>query len=254
MMGFKEWLINWLCPDYLAMEKTIAADVQIIADLRDKLLAYQTPDPMETYWNTKYPSSVVKYSCRWNDIVDFIDVRWFFNNQIDDFYQIVKPVMGKTNDEKMLFCQLWVRDNIIYATDSSTYSSGEYWADSIETLIRKIGDCEDGAILMTNLALTAGVPYWRVRITAGEVEGGGHAYLTYLSDSQLSKPVSEQNWKVCDWCYYPDVLSFDLRPNYKDEPKYYTDKIWFSFNKKYAFSTQGTTTTKEYKVCPPAKR
>jgi len=254
--------INFLCPDYsnlrtrvkdneVLIEQLKATNSNLLVsntELQKELNILKLPNQNEVYWNTKYPNSLVRYSCRWNNILDMLDVRWFFGNSIDDFEQIVKK--DGTDDERMLFIQKWVRDNIVYDSDTNTYKVGEYWADSMETLRRRRGDCEDGAILMANLAMTANIPYWRIRITAGDVEGGGHAYVTYLSDSQLTKPFTEQSWKVCDWCYYPDVLPFDERPNYKDEPKYYTDKIWFSFNKKYAFSTQGTTATKKYIVKP----
>jgi len=254
-----EFIRNLVCANYADMMNKLKADESVIAQLKatnsnlslansnleKELNELKNPNQNELYWNSKYPTSVIKYDSWWSGVQ--VDVRWFFfNDLIDEFKLIVSPVLGGTNDEKMLFCQNWVKNNIIYDTDTNTYKVGEYWASPIETLAKRRGDCEDGAILMANLAVSAGVPYWRVRLTAGDVQGGGHCYLTYLSDSQLTKPFIEQNWKVCDWCYYPDITPFDSRPNYKDEPMYFTNQIWFSFNQKYAFSTQGTTIGKNY--------
>ena len=213
-----------------------------LTDLQDKLDEMEVceENPTEIYWNSKYPSQEVKYSCRKivgkDNLLFSVDVRYFFMNSIcSELQNIVKGIKDYPNDDKMLFCQKWVKNNIGYVSDSIQYKHTEYWADALETLKNKRGDCDDGAILMANLAVAAGIPYWRVRVTAGDVPEGGHAYLTYLPDDELKKPVGEQDWKVADWCYYPNIQPFNERPNYKDDEKYYSDQVWFSFNSKHAF-------------------
>ena len=135
---------------------------------------------------------------------------------------------------------MWVKSNIKYVGDSTQYKSIEFWATALETLKSREGDCEDGAIVMANLMIKAGIPAWRIRITAGAVKGGYHAYLTYLPDSELEYEYDKQCWVICDWCYETNVLPMNERPYYKEEKNYYTDDIRFSFNRDYAFSTHGT--------------
>ena len=243
-------------------EQKIAEDViaiisyeNTIKELQEELKKpkEEIQDPNEKYWNEKYPTSIVKHPCRkviGKEGVTFkVDVRYFFmNNNVSELRNIVYPTTTYTTaDEKMLFCQKWVKDNISYVSDEILYGVSEYWADCLETIRAKRGDCDDGAILMANLAMVAGVPYWRIRLTGGEVKGGGHAYLTYLPDSELEKPFAEQDWKVCDWCYYPNIKPFEERPNYKDEEDYYSDEVWFSFNSKFAFQDKGTALISEVK-------
>ncbi len=218
-------------------------------ELEKKLYELLNPrTDLENYWNNKYPSSIINYSCRHtpNKGGYSLDVRWFFGNvDVDEIQKIVKDWKNLSNDDKMLKCQEWVNKNITYCSDGINYGLNEYWCDAIETLNFRTGDCDDGAILMANLALACGIPYWRVRITAGGVKdslgnfAGYHAFLTYLPDGELDKEFDKQDWKVCDWCYYNDFRPFNQRPNYKDNILY-SGEVWFSFNKKYAFSTHGT--------------
>lgn len=247
-----EWK-NGIIKDYA--HSNIALENQIVS-LKETIKTFEANEPKqdtnENYWNEKYPSENVKYSCRRvikdEGVLFSVDVRYFFMNSLcSELQDIVKSVKDKTNDEKMIFCQNWVKNNIGYVSDSILYKVTEYWADALETLKNKRGDCDDGAILMANLAVASGIPYWRVRINAGDVPEGGHAYLTYLSDDELKKPVGEQDWKVADWCYYPNVKPFSERPNYKEDDKYYADEIWFSFNQKYAYQKRGTALKRKFK-------
>jgi hypothetical protein len=93
-------------------------------------------------------------------------------------------------------------------------------------MTRQTGDCEDGAILMKSLALCCGIPDWKVKIVAGEVTGGGHAYCTYIRDNDTQC--------VMDWCYWPNQLPVNQRKPYGEEENYKT--IWFSFNHFYSFA------------------
>ena len=65
------------------------------------------------------------------------------------------------------------------------------WQSPEETEMMKKGDCEDGAILIANMMLMSGVPYWRIRLNAGDVQGGGHAWVTYLRES-------DNQWIILD--------------------------------------------------------
>ena len=116
---------------------------------------------------------------------------------------------------------LYVRRYMKYVSEP-----GENWQYANETLERKKGDCEDGAILIANIMILSGVPYWRVRINVGNVKGGYHAYITYLREK-------DGEWYVLDWCYWPNE-SQGFKMKWKDAEKKYFDIDW-SFDKNNAY-------------------
>jgi len=179
---------------------------------------------LEKFWNNKrrksntltYPARPVFNSSRRINV----DPRGFFVN--DKFIPYIK---NGTNDEKAKECLKWVIDNIKYKTDINLFKRPEVWLFPFETLSLGKGDCEDGGILMANMMIKSGIPYWRIRINAGDVKGTGHAYITYLREK-------DNKWVILDWCYYPKNSLRGLL--WKKASKYYFG-IWFSFNQEYIF-------------------
>ncbi|MFH1787709.1 MAG: transglutaminase domain-containing protein [archaeon] len=185
----------------------------------------------EKYYNEKYPKKDIAYSARVvpttkNNVK--IDVRDFFNAYDSEVRKIVEGLkLGRfSDDEKALKCLNWVIDNIKYVGDEKK-GSKEFWQFSFETLYYMNGDCEDGAILLANMLLIAGIPYWKIRLTVGMVTGGAHGYLTYYCERK-------DRWVVLDWCYWTNKNKIYERKDYKDEGNYL--EVWFSWNEKYAFS------------------
>jgi hypothetical protein len=86
-------------------------------------------------------------------------------------------------------------------------------------------NCEDGAILMANIMVESGIPYWRIRLNAGDVKGGGHAYVTYLREK-------DNKWYILDWCYWSNE-SINFGRTWAEAKNYFG--IWFSWNNKYGF-------------------
>lgn len=187
--------------------------------------------PKEEYYNNKYPKIPIFYRRIEADDTYNIDVRNYF--QIRD--SKLPKIKGNSDDEIALNCLKWVIDNITYASDKTHYGYDEFWAYPYQTLKRRRGDCEDGAILLANMMIKSGIPYWKVRLCAGTVykkngsEAGGHAYLTYYCEE-------EDDWKTLDWCYYPNKKEIKYRPNYKNEAIYGNGEVWFSWNMKYCFA------------------
>lgn len=187
--------------------------------------------PKEKYYNNKYPKKDVTYAGRFvpntkNNIS--IDVRDFFHAYDSEVMKIVKglKISRLSDDEKVLKCLLWVVDNIKYVSDTKK-GRKDYWQFCFETLHYRTGDCEDGSVLLANLMLQAGVPYWKIRISVGEVKGGAHGYVNYYC--QL-----KNKWVILDWCYDINRGKISQRKDYKDEQNYF--KVWFSWNLKYAFT------------------
>lgn len=182
-----------------------------------KKLIPEEQDPLEKYWNNKRPKSNILYPGRplfLDETPCRVDPRIFFT--IDH----TLPTFIGTNDDKARKCLCWVHENIKYTEDYK-----EFWQFAFETLKRKKGDCEDQAILMANMMIMSGVSYWRIRLNAGTVKGGGHAYVTYLSEK-------DNKWYILDSCYWYSE-SRGLKKLFKDAEKYFG--IWFSWNTKHIY-------------------
>ena len=191
------------------------------------------------YWNTKHPKEPIIYGGRSlktkNDRIDIDVRRMIWHEDV-----VIKKVVEKESlkkesfDETAWTCQKYVVKNMKYTDDKKTANMDEFWQFPNESLVTFQGDCEDGAILMASLMLNAGIPDWRVRVSAGMVSvgkgaaTGGHAYVTYCRES-------DNNWVVLDWCYYEDSsTSVDKKPIFKDKKRY--KEIWFSWNHVYSWS------------------
>jgi len=108
----------------------------------------------------------------------------------------VKKIVGAddTNDSKVYKIEEWVRDNVHYYSDEKQFSMNDRWTLPMETLQRRKGDCEDGAILIMSFAVTAGVPEDRLRLYAPIVIPGGriHASVAYRRES-------DDQWVWVEW-------------------------------------------------------
>jgi intein/homing endonuclease len=87
-------------------------------------------------------------------------------------------------------------------------------------------NCDSGSILLHNLMVASKIPYYRIRLNAGSVAGGGNAYITYFREH-------DNQAVVLDWCYWSNTKPVKDRKLHKDERDYYG--IWFSSNKKHSF-------------------
>lgn len=179
---------------------------------------------LEHYWNHKRPPRVnFKYPAR--DGVQ-VDPRIFY--QPYDSTLVAYKNDTFTFDEKASRCLNYVQRTIQYISEKK-----EYWQFSYETMKRRAGDCEDGAVLLANMMLASGIPYWRIRLNAGWVhhpKAGkeGHCYVTYLREE-------DNQWYVLDWCYWYKESKDFKRPWSDAEGKYFD--IWFSWNAKYVYGS-----------------
>jgi predicted transglutaminase-like cysteine proteinase len=174
---------------------------------------------LEYFWNHKIrPLDKLYYPARNGNNMDVIR---FFNSNNSE----IPIINGESNDEKANNALKYVKNAIVYTADNK-----ENWQWSNETLKRLAGDCEDGAILMANIMVKSGVPYWRIRLNAGDVmvantaRTGGHCWVTYFSDNN--------EWVVLDWCYYYRE-SVNLKNKWKTAERYLN--TWFSWSSKYGF-------------------
>ena len=133
---------------------------------------------------------------------------------------------GPADDAKARKCLQWVRRNVKYVKDDATWNMTEYWQLPHETLERGTGDCEDGAILLYCLMKKNGFHDDQLFITCGNVDGGGHCYVVYVSSKDAVH-------YVLDWCYWPND---SLKVKYGENANYFFgDKEWFRFNSSGAY-------------------
>lgn len=196
-----------------------------IATLTKKLENDKDYDELGEEWNKSRPKVNLKYRCRYlpnkNERMN-VDPRIFITPNDSS----IPKVSGKTYDEIAKRALTHVINNITYVSDSTQFKESEVWLFPFETWKLKKGDCEDGAILLYNIMLKSGVPYSRVRLNAGNVQGGGHAWVTYKKDDGSPSV-------ILDWCYWPDSKTRNLQKTWKDAEKYFS--TWWSWNQRYIF-------------------
>ena len=192
---------------------------QELAETVTKYTNLVTQNALEEYWNNKRPKTLWLYPARPNivnpSVNTPVDPRIFFQTD----YTIPRVISGKHDDIAMA-CLYWVRNNNTYKSEER-----EHWQFAYETIERKAGDCDDINILLANMLLMSGIPYWRVRINVGMVKDGGHLFVTYLRES-------DNEWYVLDAVYYFSEC-VEYKKKWKDAEKYI--EIWASFNKLYMY-------------------
>jgi len=179
----------------------------------------------EKWWTDRFPKKPIIYKAQGKGLRD---VRNFIFDRSYLFTKIIRKynLNALHDDDKVYNCCMFVQDKIKYVEDVKARGYGEFWQYPEDTLFRASGDCEDMAILMKSLTMALEVPDWKVKIIAGKVKDGGHAYCTYIRDDDTQA--------IMDCCYWPNRLKIKDRPSFDIENNY--GEIWFSFNRKYSYA------------------
>ena len=204
--------VNILKDGVSTLKRAVSKATDNFNTLSKKLNSIEGTNRLESTLNNKRRKTNITYNGRPEGKVD---PRVFFQP-----YNSKYPKFTGTDDEKAIKALRWVKQHIVYTSDKK-----ELWQFAHETLSRGKGDCEDGAILLANVLLYNGIPYYKIRINAGSVKGGGHAYTTYYSEEK-------EDWYILDWCYWYNECN-NLQKTWKEAKKYYN--IWFSCNTKYCY-------------------
>jgi hypothetical protein len=232
----------------------------------------------EDYYNNKYPKrDITTTKVVLGDMQDFtsglpyklyhVDVRTFLNSKS---FRLPEIRANPNYDDAIALEGLrWVMENIkwtllndtgeivpggIWRSEHRTKNivedvtaqgmiealvlSGENWSFSYQTLGRKNGDCEDGAILLYDILRNAGIPAWKLRLNAGfwnpDGTGGGHIWLSYYVESQFWKSKRDDKWVILDWCDEPfSATKVEDRIRHTEDKRYIVD---YSFNEDYTWS------------------
>lgn len=176
-----------------------------------------------------------------------VNLKGWIQQQVDNPSEKILNTLKDISDSQdydiqIMYILYWVRNNIIYKSDSLIWKMDDYWQTAEETVTLKTGDCEDGAILLYVLGRLKGIPHNRLLLLAGDVNGGGHCWLGYKPSEM---PL---NLAFIDWCYWVDLRGINERDIYyikdNDIHKYNADgtsvnsdyyNIWFGFNEVQSY-------------------
>jgi len=157
----------------------------------------------------------------------------------DEVNKIIKFRRKDDHDGNVIEILKWARRNLRYTSDHKKWGYAEKWEDVNNVFETKRCDCESGALLIYVMCRLAGVPSHKLFMVAGDVQGGGHAWIYYRV---------QPHWGVfLDWCYYINVASVNTRPKFYitgntivgDDDRYL--KTWFVFNENKSILSFGST-------------
>ncbi len=214
------------------------------------------------YWNNKWTKQPIIYTGRALRGSDYkkqidVDVKTFIKNNDEILKHVIKEAKLKKDsfNATALACQKFVCDMLAYKFDEETSDCVEFWQFPFESIQSAVGDCEDGAILISSLCINAGIPSWRIKCVGGAVlpdptapaapgeELGGHGWTIYLADRADSERQLE--WVVLDWCYCPDPeISVEDKPFAREggqEGAY--KEVWFTYNDEFSWTPEQVAIT-----------
>jgi hypothetical protein len=199
---------------------------------------------LQDFWNNKWRQEPIVYkgrALRGSKTRISVDVKNFIatNDNVLKSFVDNYGLRKATPNETAHACQKFVKQFMTYKSDDVANTCPEFWQFAFESVASRIGDCEDGAILMASLMINAGVPAWRVKVAAGMVQPeptapqGGHAYCIFLADRPEGL-----DWEIHDWCYYEDTaIPTGQKPLAKNGGQRNAYKeVWFTFNNEISWS------------------
>ena len=205
---------------------------------------------IRTFLNSKsFRLPDIRANPNYDDEIALEGLRWVIENirwtQLNDTGEIIPGVWQLASSHRIKDI---VNDGTEQSRIESLALSGDDWSFSYQTLGRKNGDCEDGAILLYDILRNAGVPAWKLRINVGQTKSdpsapnstsGGHAWLSYYVESQFWKSKRDDKWVILDWCDYTDIKA-NMETKVEDRIRHTDDKRYFdidvSFNEDYTWS------------------
>lgn len=248
-MDLKEWLCNWICPDYQVTSVLRKKNEVLENKLNEKGIPVWFVDEYK-----KYPFAKITYPGRpiqgHPNIKPLYDVRSFISEkdyvfqeeiaQIPLSYKGINP--REVYDNLVLETAKYLAPKIAYVSDQQNYGFNEYWSQPQDTWALKQDDCEGSTNLFISFMLNVGIPYYLLRNCCGVTySGGGHSTLYYFA--------SDDKWHhiECTRNYFGEssVLELPLRDS-SDNTNIF--KVWFSFdsnNSFHKFTTDGLNSWKE---------
>jgi predicted transglutaminase-like cysteine proteinase len=148
-------------------------------------------------------------------------------NPDEELVKIANTFKKYKYDKRIVEILKYVYNDVKYLHDNTNYGKTEYWASAIETLRKKLGDCDDINSLIYILARLSGIPSFLLFCAIGNTGSGGHFWTMYFSTKKgLLYPI--------DGTYYVDLRYIPTRTKFRTTTTKYKD-IWYIFNDSYIF-------------------
>jgi predicted transglutaminase-like cysteine proteinase len=224
-----------------------------LAQIEQQVAQNPATSPLEAQLNGSSTIATISYPARPYPLTPTVNVMVITDPRfypgdvtpaLDSFFsQFPDLVAAKAltdNDAKLNAAQAWIVNHCKYQTDMQTWGVTQYWVTPLENveMYNKQGfiwaDCDSGAQFMYALGLWLGIPYYLMRLNAGDVPDGstpeGHCYLTYAREG-------DYKFVYMDWCWFP-VLNIPMtqREVQGEDANQYFPNVWFSWNHKLSFS------------------
>jgi len=205
----------------------------------------------QRYWNNYWRKTNILYTARpgWNqnisEILNMVPIEEAV--KIENYFKGYHlKEFAKSDHRKAVFALRWCINNFRYIGDYKKLKKYEFWQYAHETYKDRTGDCEDGAVFMYHILRLMGVPAWKLRLVAQDVQYKGsvvgHCFLSMLvrGNGRWS-----YDWYVLDWCYYPRASLMNFKNQTVRETQMYNPSsrpIWWSFNEEYEWAQKSWST------------
>ena len=203
LFGFNQEIINWrsqltACEskylNTIDLVKTrdskivkLKQQIEILSDQYDELT--KPADPLEEYWNSKYPTANIEYNGRTfgtSTKMIPIDVRLLVTPQDYHIHDILAAnnlyyESGSIDDHIVKLYHFIKAKYYRYVFDQNNYGITEYWEfpyEMLEALRLKYAvgfDCDSWASFIVSFLIASGVPSWKARVVIGNSVVGGHS-------------------------------------------------------------------------------
>jgi len=176
-----------------------------------KALLARFPEAFRRYFDTKWKQVTLMYNARGEGL---IDIKKAFNMTAAGEAALTALVAEKAwaelnYDDAVYAIMGYVNRILSYTHDSQQFGKVEYWADAFTTWQSRQDDCDGYAVLIAVLCWLAGVPRYRLKVVAGNVELNnklvGHAYCVYLKEL-------DSRWYTVEGPYW----AADARKRYRE--------------------------------------
>ena len=159
----------------------------LLSDQYDELT--KPADPLEEYWNSKYPTANIEYNGRTfgtSTKMIPIDVRLLVTPQDYHIHDILAAnnlyyKSGSIDDHIVKLYHFIKAKYYRYVFDQNNYGITEYWEfpyEMLEALRLKYAvgfDCDSWASFIVSFLIASGVPSWKARVVIGNSVVGGHS-------------------------------------------------------------------------------
>ena len=184
---------------------------------------------MESTFGTVYDIGFIRSHIEWlinSKYRKYKKLNKFISEQVSSpdevVYKTAQMFSDIDYDKRIVDILRFVRGYTTYITDIEQYGYSEHWATAKEVLETKKNDCDGINSTIHVLALLSGIPSYLLYSVIGDVRGGGHYWLIYLS------PVTGVLYPI-DGTYYYDSSYI---PQRRELIGSLYKRMWYIFNDK----------------------